>query len=112
MTFQKFDLDYLKYFINIFFFYLRTTVYKILSYMYTVCLNLNKKFNDGVSISNVNKCSLNLKIKSEKRKQISEPESTCSDSDELWCKVQVFITTTTFIANIYLTFTVYLVVLV
>lgn len=80
--------------------------------MYTVCLNFNKKFSDGVSISNTNKCSFNLKIKSEKRKQISEPESTCSDSDELWYKVQVFITTTIFITNIYLTLTVYLVVAV
>ena len=73
MTFQKLDLDYLKYFTNIFF-YLRTTVYKILSYMYTVCLNFNKKFSDGVSISNTNKCSFNLKIKSEKRKQVSHSQ--------------------------------------
>ena len=111
--FSKAYLDYLKYFANIFF-YLRTVVYKILSYVYTVCLNFNKKFSDGVSISITNKYSFNLKIKSEKRKQISEPESTCSDSDELWCTVQVFITTTitTIITNIYLTFTVYLVVAV
>lgn len=65
--FSKAYLDYLQYFANIFF-YLRTVVYKILSYVYTVCLNFNKKFSDGVSISNTNKYSLNLKIKSEKRK--------------------------------------------
>lgn len=65
--FSKAYLDYLKYFANIFF-HLRTVVYKILSYVYTVCLNFNKKFSDGVSISNTNKYSFNLKIKSEKRK--------------------------------------------
>ena len=113
MTFQKLDPDYLKYFANIFF-YLRTTVYKILSYVYTVCLNFNKKFSDGVSISNTNKCSFNLKIKSEKRKQISEPESACSASDELWRTVQAFITTTatTITTNVYLPFAAFLVVAV